>query len=256
MNTNTLPLSGSQFLYERPEALSSEVHSNLRFKNDGAPFRKAEGIHLVPLLVGEFAQAMMDYPIIFAGEEKTPLAVMGLVEGQNFFVKNGRFEDGAYVPAYLRRHPFTVAGAGEELVVCIDRMAGFASDGEGEALFADGEPTAFTKHAMAFLSEFEGERARTQAFIALLTETGLFEVKNTMFVADGRQEPIAEYYAVAEERIAELSDEQIVRLVKRGAMAAVNAHLLSLQRWNALMGRRNAAKSKMQVERNPELEVA
>lgn len=254
-DSQTLPLSGTQFLYGKPEALNADVHAGLRYRADGAPFAKANGVHLVPLLVGEFAQAMMHYPIIFAGEEKTPLAVMGLAEGQNFFVKDGMFEDGAYVPAYLRRHPFTLAGAGDDFVVCIDRDAGFVSDGEGQALFAEGEPTEFTKNAMAFLTEFEGERVRTQAFIDFLTEFELFEVKNTVFVSEGRQEPVAEYFAVAEAKIAELSDEQLGRLVKSGAMAAMDAHLLSLQRWNALLSRRAQQAPAVDVQGN-ELEVA
>jgi hypothetical protein len=242
MKKNAVSVSGSQFLYGKPEALNSDVHANLRYRDEGAPFAKAEGVHLIPLLVGEFANAMMHYPIIFAGDEKTPLAVMGLAEGQNYFVKDGRFEDGAYVPAYLRRHPFTLAGAGEDqFVVCIDRDAGFVTEGKGEKLFADGEPTEFTKHAMAFLTEFESERARTQGFIEFLNEFELFEVKSTMFVAEGKQEPVAEYYAVAEAKIAELVDEAIVRLVKSGAMIAIDAHLLSLQRWNAIMARRDGA---------------
>lgn len=263
-HNQTLPLSGTQFLYGKPEALNADVHAELRYRADGAPFAKAEGIHLVPLLAGEFAQAMMHYPIIFAGDEKTPLAVMGLTEGQNFFVKDGRFEDGAYVPAYLRRHPFTLAGAGEDFVVSIDRDAGFVSEGDGEALFAEGEPTEFTKAAMAFLTEFEAERVRTQAFIEMLNEYDLFEVKNTVFVAEGRQEPVAEYFAVADARFADLSDEQLARLVKSGAMAAMTAHLLSLQRWNALLNRRGQQATKSEAEEfvapdmrsDTELEVA
>jgi hypothetical protein len=240
---DTLALTGTQFMYGKPEALNADVHAGLRYQSGSAPFAKAAGIHMVPLLVGEFAQAMTHYPIIFAGEEKTPLAVMGLAAGQNFFIKDGQFEDGAYVPAYLRRHPFTLASATEEqMVVCIDRdEAGFVTEGEGEALFADGEPTAFTKHAMAFLTEFQAETVRTSAFIKMLADADLFEVKNTSFVVDGKQEPIAEYFAIAEDRLAALSDEQLAGMVRSGAMVGVHAHLLSLQRWNLLLARRNEA---------------
>jgi hypothetical protein len=247
-NTNAndnLALTGTQFMYGKPEALNADAHAALRYQAGGTPFAKAQGIHMVPLLVGEFAQAMMHYPIIFAGEEKTPLAVMGLADGQNFFIKDGQFEDGAYVPAYLRRHPFTLASAGaEQFVVCIDRdEAGFVTEGEGEALFADGAPTAFTQHAIDFLTEFQAETVRTSAFIKMLLDAGLFEVKNTSFVVDGSAEPIAEYFAVAEERIAELTDAQLAELVRSGAMVGVHAHLLSLQRWNLLLARRTGAQA-------------
>lgn len=238
-----LTLSGMQFLYVKPEALSASLHGTLRYKGDSAPFVNVEQVHLVPLLVCEFAQAMMHYPIVFAGEEKTPLAVMGLTAGQNLFVKNGLFDEDAYVPACLRHHPFTLASSDDDdFVVCIDRAAsGFVTGTEGEALFENGEPSEFTLHAMAFLAEFEAESARTRAFIDTLKAAGLFKLKNTAFIAQSPEEQKAEYFAVAEERLGTLSDEQLGDLVRSGAMAASDAHLLSLQRWNALLARRPQA---------------
>jgi hypothetical protein len=244
LNQQALDLTGKQFMYGKPEVLNKDLHADLRYQSAAAPFAKAQALHLVPLLVGEFAQAMQHYPIIFAGEKKTPLAVMGLA-GKNFFIQDGNIEADAYVPAYLRRHPFTLASAGsDQFVVCIDRdEAGFVTEGEGQALFENGEPTALTRHAMDFLGEFQVETVRTDNFVKMLDEAGLLEVKNTVFVVDGHSEPVAEYIAVSEERIAALSDEQLVELVRSGAMAVVNAHLLSLQQWTALLARRTLAAS-------------
>ena len=242
---NNIELSGSQFLYGQPEALHSQVHGGLKFVAQDAPFAKAEGVHIVPLLVGEFPQAMMHYPIVFGGPDKTPMAIMGLSDGQNLFVKDGRFEDGAYVPAYLRRYPFTLAGAGEEqFVVCIDREApGFSDGDEGQALFDGDEPTEFTKNAIQFLNEFEAERKRSQAFVETLVEAGLFEVKHTLSIAagTGEQELVADYYGVSEEVLHTLADDKLAGMVKSGAIAMIDAHLLSLQRWNDLLARRAAA---------------
>ena len=240
--TDNIPLEGTQFLYSRPEALHSAVHADLRYRPEGASFDHATQVHLVPLLVGEFMQAMAHYPVIFAGPEKTPLAVMGLAEGQNLFVRDGTFEAGCYAPAYLRRYPFTLAGAGEEqFVVCVDRDAkGLVSEGDGEPLFEDGEPTGFTKNAIAFLEEFERERKRTEAFVDLLKEADLFEVKNTLFVRGGESEHIADYYGVDEKKLGELSDELLLRLARSGALIAIHAHLFSLARWDALIARRDA----------------
>ena len=180
---------------------------------------------------------------MFGGPDKTPMAIMGLREEQNMFVNNGCFEDGAYVPAYLRRYPFTLAGAGDDqFVVCIDRDApGFVEGEEGEALFADDEPTEFTRNAIAFLNEYEVERKRTQEFVELLVQADLFEVKHTLFVAagTGEQELIADYYGVAEEKLRALDSAMLGEMVKHGAMAAIDAHLLSLSRWSALIARRD-----------------
>lgn len=248
-----IPLEGAQFLYSRPEALHSALHADLRFQPMGGTFDHAAQVHLVPLLVGEFTQAMAHYPIIFAGPEKTPLAVMGLSEGRNLFINNGELETGCYAPAYLRRYPFTLAGTGDDqFVVCVDRDAtGFVSDGDGQSLFEDGQPTNFTRNAIAFLEDFERERQRTQAFVDLLIEADLFEVKNTLFIRGGEQEHVADYFGVDEKRLRELADEALLGLARNGAMVAIHAHLFSLARWDALLARRDAEK----VEA-PQMELA
>ncbi|WP_448664647.1 SapC family protein [Sphingomonas sp. CJ20] len=238
---NDIELAGSQLLYVKPEALHSVAHSRLRFQRQESPAVEAETLHLVPLLIGEFPQAMRHYPIIFAGPERTPLAVMGLRAGENLFMKDGKFEDGMYVPAYLRRYPFTLADAGgDQFVVCIDRAApGFVEGEEGEALFDAGEPTPFTRNAIAFLDEFESERRRTQMFIDLAEVSDLFEVKNTVIPGDS-PEHLADYFGISEEKLNSLPDDKLAELVKRGAVTVIDMHLASLRRWDELIERRAA----------------
>ncbi|MCW2393541.1 SapC family protein [Sphingobium sp. B11D3A] len=258
---NNIELTGSQLLYDRPEALNSAVHADLRYDNTLHDFGNAQSLHLVPLLVGEFPQAMLHYPIVFAGAERTPLAVMGLQQGQNLFVKDGQFEPNVYIPAYLRRYPFTLAqGEGDQLVVCIDRAAkGFVTsdkdngDGaRGGALFEDGEQTAFTKNAVRFLEEFEAERRSTQEFINTVEACGLFEVKNTIFQTGERREHLADYFGVSEEKLRELQNYKIADLVKRGATAMIDMHLVSLRRWDDLIARR----ARRKAEATPEAAAA
>ncbi|MEI9965621.1 MAG: SapC family protein, partial [Caulobacteraceae bacterium] len=48
------------------------------------------------------APASLCYPIIFSGEQRQPIVVMGLNEGQNMFVsQEGVFEPDAYIPMYI-----------------------------------------------------------------------------------------------------------------------------------------------------------
>lgn len=242
---SNIELSGTQYLYEKPEALHSRDHAALKFVAGDQLLAKVGAVQVVPLLVGEFTQAMHHYPIVFGGPEKTPMAILGMKEGQNLFLKDGRFEDGVYVPAYLRRYPFTLAGTeGDDFVVCIDRDApGFEEGGDGEALFEGEEPTEFTKNAISFLNEFEAERKRTQLFVEVLIEADLLEVKHTVTVpADGSErELIADYYGVSEDRLRALPDNQLAGLVRAGAVVAIDAHLLSLKQWDALIARRDRA---------------
>jgi len=241
---NMLSFSGIQHRYSKPETLNINAHAKLRYKPDIRSYSDAEHINLVPLLGSEFAQAMMHYPIIFAGTEKMPFAVMGLLKDHNFFVKDGQFEEGAYIPAYLRRHPFTLDSSNsDQLVVCIDRAAaGFVTGSDGEALFENGKPSEFIKYAMDFLVELEIEMDRTRTLIDAINDAGILEAAKMAFAAPGYQELTIDYYAVAEARLRALGDKQLASLMRSGAMASIDAHLLSLQRWNLLLAR-NAASS-------------
>ena len=71
-------ITGNVLFYNTPEPLNSERHAKLGLKNVGKPFGFAKTGHVVPVTLGEFGLAAMSYPIIFAGPEQTPLAVMGL----------------------------------------------------------------------------------------------------------------------------------------------------------------------------------
>jgi hypothetical protein len=120
------------------------------------------------------------------GDEKLPIAVMGLNAGENMFVKDdGTFESGIYIPAYVRRYPFVFANdeSNKQMVLCIDRGAEFIVDKGYDMPFfeADGEPTEYTKNCIEFCNNFEVERQRTMSFVQLLKELDLFETKEANF---------------------------------------------------------------------------
>ena len=86
-------LTGADLFYSKPEPLAKELHSKLGVKRMDGPFGFAKAGHAIPLTVGEFPLAAVTGPIIFVGDEKLPIAVMGLNAGENMFVKDdGTFE--------------------------------------------------------------------------------------------------------------------------------------------------------------------
>lgn len=113
MSPTSMPpgqLTGNVLFYSNPEPLAKEIHGSMGVKRMDGPFGFARVGHAVPLTVGEFPLAAFTGPVIFVGDEKLPIAVMGLNAGENMFLKdNGMFEDGIYVPAYIRRYPFVFA---------------------------------------------------------------------------------------------------------------------------------------------------
>ena len=140
--------------------------------------------NVVPLTVTEFAPAALSYPVIFVGEARQPVAVMGLRQGENLFVNEaGAFSPESYIPAYVRRYPFVFANddVQKRLILCVDREAPFLKEGGATPLFVEGEPSPYTQQAMEFCNNFEQERLRTEAFGKLLADLDLLETRESVF---------------------------------------------------------------------------
>ena len=239
-------LSGNVLFYSQPEPLSKEAHAKLGVKRVDNPFSFAGATHVVPLTVTEFGQACLSFPIIFAGEKRIPLAAMGLYEGQNlFFNEQGGFEVATYMPAYIRRYPFVLAGdeKGDQMLVCIDRASNLIGENSDAPFFENGEPTAFTQNCITFCNNFENDRRLTESFVGLLNELDLFETKTANYTpmnadgSPGEPQKIADYFGVSEEKLKALPAAKLLELRDNGALGQIYAHLISLNGWDRLIAK-------------------
>ena len=250
METQTLPgtpqLSGNVLFYSKPEPLTKEQHGSMGVKRSETPYAFTRSANVVPLVVTEFTPAALSYPVIFAGDAKLPVAVLGITNGENLFVdEKGVYDSDSYLPAYVRRYPFVFANdqGGERLIVCIDANAEAIGDNPDAPFFEGGEPSEFTRNAIKFCEDFETERRRTESFVELLKELDLFDVKKAMFTpraADGtagEPQQIAEYFGVSEEKLNALPADKLKELQDNGALGQIYAHLVSLQGWDRLIAR-------------------
>jgi hypothetical protein len=238
-------ISGAAPLYVRPEPLNFEQHQKLGLKQTDMPFGFVAHQHFVPLLAGEFAAAALSYPIIFAGTEHTPLAVMGINTGENlFFAEDGQVRPDAYLPAYVRRYPFTVATdeALGRMIVCIDVGSKLIGEKAEFPLFDEqGKPTDYTQRCIDFCQQFDVERKRTEEFVKILQDNDLFEQRqqtHTPTNADGTPGTpiqIAEYAAVSETKLLALPDATFLDLKAKGVIGLIYAHLISLGGWDRLI---------------------
>ncbi len=238
-------LSGNVLFYSKPEPLSREAHAKIGLRRIDRPFGFAAGSQVAPLTVAEFPAAALSFPIIFAGDLRQPLAVMGVTGNSNMFITEaGAFEAGVYIPAYIRRYPFVLANdqSREQMVVCIDREAPMLGELPDLAFFdAAGEPTEYTRNCLQFCNDFEVEVRRTELFVKLLTDNDLFETKTAQYTpanpdgTPGAPQTIAEYYAVSETKLKALPADKIHDLFANGALAQIYAHLNSLLGWDRLI---------------------
>ncbi|MBV8593431.1 MAG: SapC family protein [Caulobacteraceae bacterium] len=251
--SETNPVTGAVLFYSKPEPLSSEMHGRIGLRRVDRPFDFAAGSQISPLTVTEFPSAALCYPIIFAGEKRQPLAVMGVADGDNLFITKGMFEIGAYIPAYIRRYPFVLANdqANEKLVVCVDRAAAMVGDLPDLPFFTpDGQPSDYTRNCIKFCDDYETETRRTESFVALLQELDLLESRTQTHSplnpdgTIGAPQDVAQFFAVSEERLKALPAAKLKELIDNGALAQIHAHLISLLGWDRLiaitLARRNA----------------
>lgn len=238
-------LSGNVMFYKQPEPLSLERHRSLGARRIERPFQFLGGSHVVPITVNEFGVAAGSYPVIFAGEKKSPLAVMGIRGGENVFVnRSGDLDPEIYLPAFVRRYPFVFAsdGQNERLLVCIDRAAPMIGENPEVPFFNGDEPSQYTQDAIEFCKEFERHRLATEAFVSTIDGLGLFEEKDITLaqtLPDGKQEQakIADYFAISEEKLNALPLDKVQQLREQGMFGPIYAHLISLLSWSKIINR-------------------
>jgi hypothetical protein len=243
------PIEGRMFLYPTPELLTREDHGSLGLTPAEKPFSFAANVRAIPLVVSEIVTAQRHYPVVFSDmENPVPLAIVGLNEDVNLFVgPDGRWDGDAYVPAYLRCHPFALAATQDDkFAIVIDRGAASVVEGGEFPFFEGDEMSANTREMVDFCGKYEGERRKTQQYTERLKELGLLGVRRASHRPAGsdEEETIARYVSVQPEKLGELTAEQVHALHTSGMLAVTFAHLFSLENWLRLVdrrARRNAA---------------
>lgn len=239
MTTDT-STSTSAFFYQKPVVLDREQHKGLKLKAGDASF--AANNQAVPLLVAEFLEACLEYPIVFAkGQDGQwlALALTGLQAGGNAFVDDKGQWRARYVPASVRRYPFILAETNNKELSLAADLAAPQLGQEGEALFNDkGEPTDLVKNIMQLLADFQVNALRTGALGQQLEQAGLMTQQNLQVrLSDERNAVVEGVWIIDEAKWRELSDEKVLAWFKGGEMAAIHAQMLSLRNLVPLLER-------------------
>ncbi len=222
--------------YQTPVALNRERHRHLKLDSTKGDYLFAAKTNSLLLATTELIDAAASYPVVFVGQEGGPYtlcAMVGLNNEENLFVDaQGKWDAGSYVPAFVRRYPFVLAGGADEadLAVCIDeKFAGF-NETEGQPLFdAEGKDTPLLLGAITFLRQFHAEMQATSAFAARLDALGLLTAKNFEVQREGHKRVVEGVVIIDAEKLAALDDATVLAMVRSGDMALAHAHLLSIK---------------------------
>jgi hypothetical protein len=232
--------------YQNLIPLTSELHATHGLL-ERAELSFARTTHAVPITVDEFVMAQRHYPIVFSdGADGVPLALVGLREGENLFVDAaGKWTDGAYIPAYIRRHPFMLARLSPDaqvLSLVFDDTAGLVTaDADNKLFDADKQPTDSTKNILAFCEQFEQAVARTKSFMDELGKLGLLMDGQAQIQNPGMPQPatFAGFKMVDEQKLQNLRGDQARKMVQNGMLGLVYAHLFSLSQMRNLFALAN-----------------
>jgi hypothetical protein len=212
------PAAGSErrsadlpIFYHRPRPLNAVADQgySLRPITD---FGFARATNSVVLGAAEFPHAMHSYPIVFTSREPlAAVAVLGLEDNDNLFVgEDGKWREGHYVPAYVRRYPFLFLKQPEknELVLCIDEASGLLTQSSERLIFEDGEPTQLVRDALAFCRDFNEQTIKSAAFVGELAKSGLLVPNQAQIgLAAGREMTLHGFQIVDEAKFNALPDD-------------------------------------------------
>ena len=235
-------MQGTPVFYKEIVALDRARHATL-FLTPRGDYRYAMGTNSVFLAAVEFGQACREYPIVFAddGETAFPLAILGLRDAENLFVTSEGQWDASYVPAYVRRYPFILSAqpGSDVLTVCIDRSyPNLNSERRGQALFEEGGESAFLRESIEFLRDFQAQYAVTVRMANRLKDLGILEpMQANIELKDGPRMNLGGFLVVNRQRLAELSADQVLELVRDGGMELIYLHLSSLNNFAQLIDR-------------------
>ncbi|MEO1656792.1 MAG: SapC family protein [Pseudomonadota bacterium] len=243
-------VEGSMFLFQKPELLTKEAHGKMGIVRPDNPFGFAATARAVPLVLSEIPTAMRDYPIIFTKKENpTPLAVLGLIEDDNLLVdEKGEWEQGRYIPGYLRRYPFALATEreatdqeGQRMALIIDSAAAGLTDSapEDQQFFDANGPAPALNQAMEFCERYERERAQTIQFGEVLSTYDILTEQYGQYTPPGESaQAFARYVSVDETKLKELPTEKFLELREKGMLPMLYAQMMSMGNWSNILDRR------------------
>jgi hypothetical protein len=203
--------------------LDNVEHASLKLRRGhGAAF--GEAVNQVAVFASEFDRVQREYPILFARTPEGALqgvAILGFERDENLFLDGERW-DAFYVPALLRRGPFSIGVHDGEPAVHVD-LAHPRIAAEGEA----GEPV-FERHggnapaleaATEALRVLHAGAAAAAAMTALFEELGLVEaVQLQVQIDEHASVDFDGYLAVTPDKIARLDGAALARLNAAGLL--------------------------------------
>jgi hypothetical protein len=193
------------------------------------------------VIVNEFPQLVVHYPILFSKDANTGEfycgAMLGLDEGENLFLEDWQ-DSHFYRPLSLQRVPFYAHGP--DVAIDLDHPR-VGVEGGKELFTEHGQPSRYLQSIIWAFQDLKPGIEVTRHFIARLVELKLIEpVEIEAEFDDGRIINCEGLYTVNQETLSTLPDAAVVELFRRGYMRLCHYMIASLKQFPVLARRKNA----------------
>ncbi len=233
-------MAPQMLFYQRAVPVSNERHRDLAVESQ-RDYGFARTTNIVPLTTAELAPAVLEYPIVFLGDERdgSLAAVLGTRDDENLFVDQAGRWNARYVPAFVRRYPFVFANQDDpnRLILCVDESsAQLNRDGRGERLFdSAGERTAYLGNVLQFMQRYQMAVQRTRAFVRRMAELELLrEVHANIRLGDAGTRQLRGFRTIDREKLKALPAATVSELFNADGLEAIYLHLGSLGNFQRL----------------------
>ncbi len=228
--------------YDQVVPVSSQRHRDLSIER--VDFGFAAKVNSVPLTAVEIPLAAREYTIVFAGKDEAvaPVVVLGVSDSQNLYLDENKAWKADYIPAFVRRYPFVFSQNEDasQFTLCVDETwAGCNREGRGQRLFDDqGNQTPYLQNMLKFLSDYQTQFVRTQAYCKKLKELNLLEPMQAQIVLPGGEKrSLGGFLGASRARIKNLNAEKVAELVKTDELELTYLQLASLNNLGSVVNR-------------------
>lgn len=224
--TNIVPLDKETHRSLKVDTRASAAHDNKRF---------------TPVMVSEFPQLLVHYPILFSKDASTGRfycgVLLGFDEGENLYLEEWG-EREFYRPLTLQRGPFYTHGRD----VAIDLDDPRVGAESGQAIFTEyGQPTKFLQSIIWAFQDLAPGLETTKIFVERIAELNLIEpVDIEVECGDGSVRHCVGVYTVNQDTLSRLSDAVVVELFRRGYLGLLHMMIASLKHFPQLARRKNS----------------
>lgn len=207
--------------------LNNVDHHDLRvITRHGAEF--GDAVNQVMVFPTEFEAVQRDYPIVFRRDAEgalRPVALLGLTREENLFLDGAGGWRAGYVPALLRRGPFSIAAPevpDGEPMIRVDLADPRVSRSEGTPVFLPlGGNSPYLEQLTAVLRAIYVGHHLLDPMIAAFESAGLLRPVNLEArIGEGEIYAVTDALVVDRERLAALGAEELAALHQGGFLQA------------------------------------